>query len=493
MYPEIIALLVAAWMLATVTESICNPRLAVPRLGTNPSLFTLRKWWARWTWAKYGHDHVRRRYEQAKDENYVTQTIMSDVLVIAPKYLNELNMLPESKLSSTAELVERVMGQFTGVDLLLRDHLSHDICRGPLRKGLADLVPIMAQELVATMSERLNQPVSNEPTVLVAYKLMYSLIDAMTSRVFVGKEHCHNKLWKNALTNLPADVEITKLTLLPFPRFIRGLLAPLIPRRNRVFRQRAEVRELLFSTPETLAVTKEPSVLNFFIESGKDQNPDTITARLMILSGAALHTSSMALTHAIFDLCAMPEYIEPLRSEAQASYSLENDKWELSTVQRLRRLDSFLKESQRLSNARFLGFNRIATDTIKLSDGLIIPRGTKIALPGGAMRYDAQFYEQPDKFDRLRFYRVDESDGGTTNIQQDFVGIEPGNLTWGNGRFTCPGRWYASAMVKLILAELLLSYDISFADGQTQRPENRHYDMDLLPSNTQKIVLRPRK
>ncbi|KAH9906752.1 cytochrome P450 [Xylariomycetidae sp. FL2044] len=486
---EIVALLAAACALVIVTNNARKPAIAVPRVGSNPGPFGLRKWFARWDWYKHCHDHMRRRYEQDKDENYVIQTMMGDVLVVAPKYLDDLSMLPESRLSSTMELVDRVMGQFTGVDLLLRDHLSHDACRGPLRKSLPTLVPLMAEELVATMVQQLNQPDPNEPTVATAYRAMYSLVDAVTSRVFVGKESCHEQVWKDALTNLPGDVEITKLILLPFPRFVRPFIAPLIPRRNRIFQQRAEVRDLLFPVPRTTPVSDEPSVLKFFVESQKDTDPDTITARLLILSGAALHTSSMALTHAIFDLCVMPEYVEPLRLEAQASYSEDNGQWRLSTVQRLRRLDSFLKESQRLNNSGFLGFNRVAMDTVTLSDGLVIPRGTKISLPGGPMRYDRQFYEQADRFDGFRFYRPDE---GETTIQRDFVGIEPGNLSWGNGRFTCPGRWYASAMLKLIVANLLLSYDISFPEGEIERPANRKYDLHVFPSSVQKIVLRPR-
>lgn len=61
---------------------------------------------------------------------------MGDTVVLAPKFLSELNMLPESKLSSTAALVDSVMGQYNGVDILLKDHLTFDICRGPLTRNL---------------------------------------------------------------------------------------------------------------------------------------------------------------------------------------------------------------------------------------------------------------------------------------------------------------------------------------------------------------------
>lgn len=64
---------------------------------------------------------------------------MGDTFVLAPKFLTELNMLPESKLSSTAALVDSVLGKYSGVDLLLRDHLTSDICRGSLTRNLREL------------------------------------------------------------------------------------------------------------------------------------------------------------------------------------------------------------------------------------------------------------------------------------------------------------------------------------------------------------------
>ena len=120
------------------------------------------------------------------------------------------------------------------------------------------------------------------------------------------------------------------------------------------------------------AAPEEHSVMKLFIQSGKDTNPETLTARLLLLTATAvrpfglrlvrsvtdtclsqLHTSSMTITHAIYDLCAMPEYIEQLRAEARTALAEDNGEWQFTTIKRLRRLDSFLKESQRVNQATF--------------------------------------------------------------------------------------------------------------------------------------------
>jgi len=69
----------------------------------------------------------------------VIQTLLGDQVVLSPKYLPELRMLPESSLNATAALVDSVLGTYSGVDILLKDHLSSDICRGQLTKDLCKL------------------------------------------------------------------------------------------------------------------------------------------------------------------------------------------------------------------------------------------------------------------------------------------------------------------------------------------------------------------
>ena len=114
-------------------------------------------------------------------------------------------------------------------------------------------------------------------------------------------------------------------------------------------------------------------------------------------------------------------------------------------------------------------------------------------MPAGPMSRDPKYYDEPDVFNSLRFYSSSKrGDGPDQSPEHEFTGIEPGNVVWGNGRLTCPGRWYASAMNKLIVASLLLRYDISYPDGQSSRPPNTYKDGAILPSPTQNLLFRCR-
>lgn len=164
MFLEIVVLLATVWGIATIIGTPSEFEANLPRVGVKPGFF-LRTWWARWEWYRSGHREVSRTYNQvrkcnqqpfidtllitfyyqSKNKNYVTQTLIGDTIILSPKFLNKLNMLPESKLSSTAALVDSVMGQYNGVDLLLQDHLASDVCRGPLTRKLCKIADITTE------------------------------------------------------------------------------------------------------------------------------------------------------------------------------------------------------------------------------------------------------------------------------------------------------------------------------------------------------------
>lgn len=83
-------------------------------------------------------------------------------------------------------------------------------------------------------------------------------------------------------------------------------------------------------------------------EDEQDHDPEQLAHHMLLLmSLAVVHTSSMALCHALYDLILRPEYLEPLREEIRRTLS---DGWENATKTSFdaqRRMDSFLRESQR--------------------------------------------------------------------------------------------------------------------------------------------------
>ncbi|KAI4095181.1 MAG: hypothetical protein LQ339_007341 [Xanthoria mediterranea] len=201
----------------------------------------------------------------------------------------------------------------------------------------------------------------------------------------------------------------------------------------------------------------------------------------------------MATVQVLFNLCAMPDYVSALRLEAQAALENGGGVWNMESLKNLQKLDSFFKESQRVNPSTFLGFDRKVMSNIKLSDGTVIDAGETIAMPSGPMSQDHSYYTDPSKFDGYRFCHVTaEGQGQSPELEKEYTEIEPGNLSWGHGRFSCPGRWYASTVMKLLLATLILEYDFKFPDGQSRRPANYVMDVHVLPDMKQQVLFKKR-
>lgn len=82
--------------------------------------------------------------------------------------------------------------------------------------------------------------------------------------------------------------------------------------------------------------------------SERDGQPEALVHRMLVLALASVHTTSMTAAQVLFDLIEHPEYIEPIREEIVQALDEEGG-WKKTTLTKLRKLDSFMKESQRLN------------------------------------------------------------------------------------------------------------------------------------------------
>lgn len=94
---------------------------------------------------------------------------------------------------------------------------------------------------------------------------------------------------------------------------------------------------------------KFDNLLQFMIDAatGVDARLVSLAKRTLVLTLASSHTTSMAACQALFQMCEYPEYIPELRQEVRRV--LEEDKgWRKTTLTKMRKLDSFIRESQRV-------------------------------------------------------------------------------------------------------------------------------------------------
>lgn len=100
---------------------------------------------------------------------------------------------------------------------------------------------------------------------------------------------------------------------------------------------------------------------------------------------------------------------------------------------------------------------------VKLSDGTILPKGSHVVVYNDGSR-NPQIFEDPERFDPYRFLRM-RSEPGKENSNQ-FASTSPSQLGFGHGIHACPGRFFVSNEVKIILSHMVMKYDWKFANGQ---------------------------
>lgn len=86
----------------------------------------------------------------------------------------------------------------------------------------------------------------------------------------------------------------------------------------------------------------------------------------------------------------------------------------------------------------------------------------------GHTAYKLQVFD-PYRFRNLRKPETPDPIGYKNREQYQYVSVTKENMTFGFGKHACPGRFFAANEIKLIMARILLTYDIRMPDGVTER------------------------
>lgn len=92
-------------------------------------------------------------------------------------------------------------------------------------------------------------------------------------------------------------------------------------------------------------------------------------------------------------------------------------------------------------------------------------------------------YENPERYDAYRFIKKARSDPEAARFSS-YTAVTTDSVGFGYGKHACPGRTYVSQEMKVILAHILLKYDLKFPDGYQPQGLNNGFDSltDLMAS-----------
>ena len=109
---------------------------------------------------------------------------------------------------------------------------------------------------------------------------------------------------------------------------------------------------------------------------------------------------------------------------------------------------------------------------------------------------DETIYEDPSKFDGFRFVKMKErqrQDGSNASSEKrfDIVTLSVNFLGFGYGRHACPGRFFVANEMKLMLAHIVLTYEVKL-ETKGIHPPDVWMVTARIPNTTANVLFRKR-
>ncbi|RYP11131.1 hypothetical protein DL765_007880 [Monosporascus sp. GIB2] len=293
------------------------------------------------------------------------------------------------------------------------------------------------------------------------------VVARLSSRVFLGSELCRNPAWLRITVDYTVNVFFGVTALKKWPKYLHPIVWRFVPEVRKVRDQIEEaVRLIQPVVDKRIAEGKSPTSKATYsdaiqwaneLANGRPYDPALLQLGFSL---AAIHTTTDHLSQVLYDLCAYPEYIEPLREELVTV--LKEEGMTKAGLFKLKLMDSFLKESQRFKPGALLMMRRMVLEDVTLSNGVFLPRGTQIGIPTN-LHFDRNAYSDPEKFDGYRYVKM--ADDPQKEKFRHFVSTSPEHMGFGHGKHACPGRFFAANEIKVALCHILMKYDFKLAEG----------------------------
>ncbi|KAI0096705.1 cytochrome P450 [Nemania sp. FL0031] len=487
-------------------------------LSFNP-LSSFQGWISTWLFLINGPTIIQNAYDQSNGAPFFIDAPDNRYLVVSSwDHIKEIDAAPESVLSLQGAAKEVLQPKHTMVDFNWHDKKGVD--GAPLLKTLRTLLtghlPNVLPELRWSMSGMFDEMLDLHPVVngnkhSPIFSMVIRGVAQSNAFAFFGKELSANKnFMKTGMTFIEETIVIAEVVrLLPsrFSGHIGRFLARKLNSGNRFYNALEPVVTKRFAERERRKlgydVPEHNDCIQWIMETSPKLKPWTVQRvihELLAVWFGSVHITSTTACFALFDLCLHKEYIQPLREE------IEKTTWEAfdqSGGKLFPLMDSFMKESARLTPVESVSTRRKALKPFQLSDGTQVETGQWICTAARGMNLDPANYACTNEFYGFRFVEpqvLERAFSVDSPLPDNFKIPEPGKASqfvelsdwqlWGTGRSACIGRWYASAIIKVMLGLFITKWNIELVDPSASRYFS--WRTFIYPYVGTKVILKPR-
>ncbi|KAL4925061.1 cytochrome P450 [Aspergillus undulatus] len=412
------------------------------------------------------------------DQPFILPSLDRGPVVILPlKQVKPTYGLPETIVDAHNTQNETIQTKWTIWDQEIAENskLHINVIRNQMTRNLGHLVPVLAGEIAFALKR--SWGAGTQWKELVIWDSCLEMIAGAGNAAFCGYPLCRDAQFLEGVKQHGLSVFAGATVINAAPKPFKHLVGGAVRLLCYYYSQRAArrclplVKERLEHTARLRLDTAYPwdppkDALQWIIDecytSGQPQQlaPERVAQRLLLLNVISLHSTSFTLQNVILDLASTDPsagVIDALREECRSVLQESgSSSWTYEAVKKLRLVDSAVRESMRLTPFANVGLPRtvVHPDGVLLqeSSNIRLPQGTMLALPLGPIQRDAALYPDPEVFDVSRFARGHKP--------RSALALDEGFLGFGFGQHACPGRFFALNEVKLVVAQMLLHYDI---------------------------------
>ncbi|KAG6380640.1 cytochrome P450 [Boletus reticuloceps] len=463
---------------------------AIPTVGSSS---WLGSWWAGFKYLTSAQSVLQEGYEKYKSRGApfkVAELNRWTVILSSREHVEEL-----ARATNVFSLLDAINDEIQIEYLLGREvyqnpyHIA--VIRLHLTRNIEALYPEIRDEIVTSFRELLD-PKANEWKYVPALSIIQKIACRTSNRVFVGLPLCRDPDWIELNIRCTVDMIAGGVITGVFPKFMRPLVARLftkvpqcIKRGMKLLGPTIKERQKYLDEYGSEWDDKPNDFLSWLMDEaeGPELTVKRLTSRMLFCNFAAVH----GFTQALFYLAANRQYIQPLREEVEGI--VEKEGWSKVAVSKMRKVDSFLKECLRFEGMSTASLSRKALKDFTFSDGTFIPKGTMVSAPTLSLQHDESFYDNPDVFVPFRFAEMHDEDDNRSKHQCTSTSVE--YLAFGHGKHACSGRFFAASELKLMLAHVVVMYDVKLEDNATY-PPSWHIGTFISANPSAKVMFRNR-
>ncbi|KAI8942778.1 hypothetical protein NX059_000822 [Plenodomus lindquistii] len=478
----------------------------------------------------WGRHLIEDIYEQQKLSNdpepYILPGILGSEVVLPVFWISWLASKPDSILSAKWSRLQRMNFETTFMrPEVVTNPFQETVIRHDLIANLDKLAPELADEIAVAVDELWGCDTEKYKMVSLE-ETIFRIVARASSRILAGKYVARNA---NFIDN---SIRFTKVVI------TNGFVMKVIPKAlepylvwilvyfvRRHYRKLSQVLEPLFQistskqqsgerTLENKVTAKETAVqwlaTNAVRTAGtdqKEQTPPWLALRLMTLLFATADTTSLTSMNALIDVFTETKgetCISILREEARCNARLFGDQWNRARLNSMPYHDSALRESMRLSGFAIKMIQRkvMSAEGITLPNGTTLPQGTMVCVSAWGLHHDEQVYHDPSTFLYDRFIadpypatetsepELGDKTGRKRSLLRTATEADPTFTFWGLGKQSCPGRYMAVDLIKILMEYIVVNYDVV---PLKERPENMWVEYNYVPTAKAKLQVRRRR